>query len=56
MHNGTEDYFKIEEDYKGRKFVRIYQEMDSGIVRDFFLSLQDIKQIMKELSRDGKTN
>jgi hypothetical protein len=49
MHKDTEDGFKIETNYKGQHFIRIYQEMDSGVVRTIYLSHDDLKQINTNL-------
>lgn len=49
MHENTEDGFVIETDYKGRKFVRVFQEMASGELRNIYLSPNDIKQIHAHL-------
>jgi hypothetical protein len=47
IHEWSEgqDGFEIEVNKKGEVFVRIYEMMDSGIVREFYLSYDDIKQI-----------
>lgn len=51
LHESTEDGFKIEF-YRGKIFIRIYQEMDSGIVRETYLSLSDIQQINHEIKQE----
>lgn len=57
FHENTEDGFVLERGYKSIRLVRIYQEFDSGLIREFLLTPEDIKQITKELDKnDGKTN
>jgi hypothetical protein len=48
MHDDTEDSFKIEKDYKGRLYIRVYQERYSGIT-SVYLSEGDIRQIYAKL-------
>lgn len=49
MHEGTDDGFEIEKDYKGRLFVNVYQEFNTGVVRKIYLSEGDIRQIYAKL-------
>lgn len=52
MHEGTEDKFELEHDYKGRTYVRITQETFSGMT-EVYLSYKDIEQIYNQI-KGGK--
>lgn len=49
MHDDTADGFKFEKNFKGEVAVRIYQEFDTGEVKEIYLSHDDIKQMNAEL-------
>lgn len=52
FHEGTEDGFEIEHAYKtNKRLIRVYQEMDSELVRDFMITEDDLRQMLKEVEK-----
>jgi hypothetical protein len=53
FHEGTEDGFEIERAYKtNKRLVRVYQEMDSGLVREFMITEDDLHQMIQEVKKN----
>lgn len=51
FHENTEDGFEVKKGYRSRPVVTIYQEFDSGVVREILLTPSDIEQIHNEITK-----
>jgi len=55
FHENTEDGFEIKKGYRSSPVVTVYQEFDSGVVREILLTPTDIEQIYSELKSKAKS-